>query len=81
VSSNGYCETLRHLAEEFSLSARLYAEAVARLTLTLGTGAEEYPQLRDAAHEAQERAEQARTAFEEHIASHQCISATRSAGL
>jgi hypothetical protein len=76
-----YCETLRHLAENFSLSARLYAEAVVRMTLTLSTEAPEYPRFREAAHEAHERAEQARVAFEEHIATHRCVEghATQSA--
>jgi hypothetical protein len=73
VPSNGYCETLRLLAEEFSLSARLYAEAVVRMTLTLSTEAAEYPRFREAAHEAHERAEQKRVAFEEHIATHRCV--------
>jgi hypothetical protein len=78
VPSNGYCETFRLLAEEFSLSARLYAGGVVRMTLTLSTESAEYPRFREAAHE---RTEHARVAFEEHIATHWCVEgrATQSA--
>jgi hypothetical protein len=67
------CETLRQLGEHFSLSARLYAEAVVNLTRLKRTAPEEYTRLREAAHQAQDRAEQARAAFEEHLLEHKCM--------
>jgi hypothetical protein len=59
------------LANEFAISARLYAEAV--VFLTSGVAAESnFAELRMAARRAHERAEEARVAFEEHLARHGC---------
>jgi hypothetical protein len=72
------CEILQHLAVRFSVNARLYAEAVVHLTTIQRLEPEEYAQLREAAHKALDRAEQAGVAFEQHLAKHKCT-ATRTA--
>jgi hypothetical protein len=72
----GCCKRMRQLAEDFSTSARLYAEAVAMCTRHTGMiSVDEYCRLRDNAKEARQRLEVTGTAFEEHIASHHCGSA------
>jgi hypothetical protein len=59
------------LANKFAISARRYAEAV--VILTSGVTSEwNFAELRMAARRAQERAEEARVAFEEHVARHGC---------
>ena len=65
------CTLRRELASEFATSARLYAEAVAILTSGLNYGLD-FENLRLAMRRAQERAEEARVAFEEHVARHAC---------
>jgi hypothetical protein len=67
------CQTLRQLGEQFSLNARLYAEAVVHLTRLKTMQPEEYSRLRETAHKAHERAERARVAFEEHLLAHKCM--------
>jgi hypothetical protein len=76
VEPNIYCDTFQLLAGRFSVNARLYAEAVVRLTTMQRMEPEEYARLREAAHQAQELAEQAGVAFEQHVAAHKCT-ATR----
>jgi DNA-binding response OmpR family regulator len=72
----GCCKRMRHLADDFSTSARLYAEAVAMFARHTGTiSTDEFRRLRDNAKEARQRAEVTRIAFEEHIDSHHCESA------
>jgi hypothetical protein len=63
------CHLRRELANEWSISARLYAEAVVNLTTGNGDG---FEKLRLAAREAQARAEASCVLFEEHVASHGC---------
>lgn len=65
------CAVRRDLANAFAISARLYAEAVVILTSGLTSGSN-FENLRMAARRAQERAEEARVAFEEHVAGHGC---------
>jgi len=65
------CAVRRDLANEFAISARLYAEAVVILTRGV-TSESNFEKLRIAARRAQERAELARVAFEEHVAGHGC---------
>jgi hypothetical protein len=67
------CEIRRQLAEQFATAARLYAEAVVLCThepLWMASG--EHKRLRLSARRAQERAESARCAYEEHLDSHGC---------
>jgi hypothetical protein len=67
------CAVGRRLSEEFSLAARLYAEAVARLTGDLVTASgRDYQRLCDAVEQAQARSELAGRKFKEHVASHGC---------
>jgi 3-deoxy-D-arabino-heptulosonate 7-phosphate (DAHP) synthase class II len=65
-----HAETARHLAEQFAIAARLYAESVAQLTrdaLTSSPSGEEYARLAGATSEALRTAEAAGVAFEEHV--------------
>ena len=59
------------MANEFATCARLYAEAVVILTSGV-TRESDFENLRVAAQRAQVRAEEARVAFEEHVAGHGC---------
>jgi len=69
----GCCAIRRRLAEQFAIAARLYGEAVVLYTGFEGPTADvEYIHLRDAAREAQQRAEVARVLFEEHVDLHRC---------
>jgi hypothetical protein len=65
------CAIRRDLSNEFAICARLYAEAVVTLTSGVTSGSN-FEKLRVAARRAQERAEIARVAFEEHVAGHGC---------
>ena len=65
------CGVRRDLANDFATCARLYAEAVVILTSGITSGSD-FEELRVAARRAQERAEEARVAFEEHVAGHGC---------
>jgi len=53
------------------MSARVYAEAVVILTSGVTSGSN-YADLRMIARRALERAEEARVAFEKHVAGHGC---------
>jgi hypothetical protein len=65
------CEIRRHLAEEFAIAARLYAEAVVSLTCESGIMPhEDYSRLREAAEMAQLNVEAACRAFQEHVDLH-----------
>jgi hypothetical protein len=64
----------RELAEQFATGARLYSEAVVRLT-SVGVSGRVYDELRAAAIEAQRGAEAAQIAFEEHVETHGCDAA------
>jgi hypothetical protein len=59
------------LADEFAIAARLYAEAVVKFTKTVRSEAN-FKELSKRAKKAQERAELARVAFEEHVFLHRC---------
>jgi hypothetical protein len=78
VGPSIYCETFQLLAGRFSVNARLYAEAVVRLTTMQTMEPEEYARLLRAAHEAQEFAERAGLAFEQHVAAHKCTATRQS---
>jgi hypothetical protein len=65
------CAVRLDLANKFAISARLYAEAVVILTSVVTSGSN-YADLRMTARRAQEHAEEARVAFEEHVAGHGC---------
>jgi len=62
------CEAGRQLAEQFAISARLYAEAVVMLTCNFSS--EDYRRLQTDADEARQRSEDTRLAFEEHLKLH-----------
>jgi hypothetical protein len=66
-----HCRVRRELAEQFATIARLYSEAVVRLT-SAGVSGRVYDELRAAAIEAQRRAETAQIVFEEHVETHGC---------
>jgi hypothetical protein len=66
------CSMRQKLAQEFATAARLYAEAVALVTGSDTMANDPYIRLRNAARAAQDRAETARIAFEEHLDSHRC---------
>jgi len=65
------CALRRDLATEFATSARLFAETVVILICD-GHPGSNFENLRMAMRRAQERAEEARVAFEEHVARHAC---------
>jgi hypothetical protein len=71
-ASKPNCETKRRLADEFATAARLFAEAVVLFTCRDSRSKDEYNRLRNASRAAQEQAEIARIAFEEHVDSHGC---------
>ena len=67
------CETRRQLAEQFAITARLYNESVVVLTRSAGRmSPQEWDSLRKGAEQAQQRAEAAGLAFEEHVDWHRC---------
>jgi len=72
LESNPCCDIRRKLAEQFSVHARLYSEAVVTLTRLKSLTQAEYAKLREAAEKAQERAELASVQFEEHVERHRC---------
>jgi len=63
------CRKRRELADQFAISARLYAEAVVMLAQARG---EEFDGLIRSADATRERMEAARMAFEEHVREHGC---------
>jgi hypothetical protein len=69
---DGICPTKRRLGEEFAESARLYYEAVARLTQQELIQSCAAQQLRTTAAETHLRTEAARLALEQHLNSHGC---------
>jgi hypothetical protein len=71
-NNTGAChEKRRQLGEQYAISARLYTEAVVRLTQNSGTMPyEEYARLYEAAEKARRDSEAARIAFEGHADSH-----------
>jgi hypothetical protein len=69
------CEIRRQLADQFSISARLYAEAVVNLAVS-SISQEEYIRLCRRAKDAQRRAEAASVAFEEHVDLHRCFNSS-----
>jgi len=72
LQSNQCCDIRRKLAEEFSVHARLFSEAVVQLTSYTVLAPERYAKLREAVEKAQTRAEQASVQFEEHVERHRC---------
>jgi hypothetical protein len=66
------CEVCYQLAEQFAINARLYSEAVVLLTRDPAMAGTEYEELREAAIQAQTRAEAAGIRFEEHVDTHRC---------
>jgi len=72
LESNHSCDIRRKLADDFSVHARLYSEAVVVLTTLQSLTPDAYAKLREAAEKAQERAQEASVKFEEHIEKHRC---------
>jgi hypothetical protein len=72
LESNHCCDIRRKLAEQFSVTARLYSEAVVTLTRFQSLTQAEYAKLREAVEKAQERAQEASVRFEEHVERHRC---------
>jgi hypothetical protein len=67
------CGEKARLASEYQATAQRYADVVADLNRKMGTSAKtEYERLSRAADEARVKSEQARLAFEQHIADHNC---------
>jgi len=60
------------LADQFATVVRLYAEAVVDFTVSARVSHDEYRRLLHVAEAAQRRSEEARVAFEDHVALHQC---------
>jgi len=60
------------LADEFATAARLYADAVVRLTTANIMPQAQYERCREAAEVAGIRVAQASTAFGEHVSLHHC---------
>ena len=65
------CRARRELADQYAISARLYAETVVLLTRNPTTG-QKFEGLCRTAHEVWDRMEAARLAFEEHARTHGC---------
>jgi len=70
-----YCAKRKHLAEAFSTSARLYAEAVVALTRSSAQPLSErdYRILRRKVRQAHQQASNMMAMFEDHLAFHQCF--------
>jgi hypothetical protein len=64
------CSVRQKLASEFAISARQFAEAATLLAQS--SSRLDFERLSGAAQQAQERAERARVAFEEHVREHGC---------
>jgi hypothetical protein len=65
------CQVNRQLADEFSIAARLYAEAVVALARNYASlSPDEYGRLKKAVEEAQHRSEAMRIVFQENVESH-----------
>ena len=71
------CELRRQLAEKFATAARLYVDTVVLFTRYPTNSQHDYNRLLAATEKAQERAQAAAVAFEEHVASHQCATTER----
>lgn len=73
ASKANCCEIKRRMADEFALAAGLFAQAVVLFTSSDDrVSNDEYNRLGAASRAAQERAELARMAFEEHVNCHGC---------
>jgi|CZKL01.1.fsa_nt_gi hypothetical protein len=57
---------------EYDTATSKFSEAVRELHRRMGTSKEEYNRLERASNEARVKSEQARLAFEQHIAAHRC---------
>jgi hypothetical protein len=68
------CDVRHRLAEQFAMTARLFAEAAAHMAGLVDSDGE-YVQWREKTEAAQRRAETAYIALEEHIDQHRCTSA------
>ena len=77
MPTSAYCIVGRQLADQFAISARLYAEAVVNLT-TMGTSPEEYVRLFQNASDTQGRSKAAFIAFDQHMRLHHCRDSARS---
>jgi hypothetical protein len=67
------CEEKVRLTEDYRAATAAFAEAVLELQRRIGTSTSaEYDSLRRISDEARVKSEQARLAFEKHIAAHQC---------
>ena len=80
MQMHAYCATRQRLADEFAISARLYAEAVVKLTTT-DTSPDEYTQLCSEATDAQDRSRAAFAAFVEHVHMHRCRNSPQARGI
>jgi len=68
---NASCCTRRELAERFSTCARLYSEAVVRLT-GVSSHDPNFQRLFEGEHEARQELETARIQYQEHVTRHGC---------
>jgi hypothetical protein len=67
------CPEKEKLASEYQTATTKFAEAVRQLQLKIGTATRaEYERLQRISDEARLKSEQARRAFEQHIAGHAC---------
>jgi len=71
AASSLSCRARRQLADQYAISARLYAETVVILTRDPTTG-QAFEGLCRSAHEVWDRMEAARLAFEAHARTHDC---------
>jgi hypothetical protein len=67
------CLEKERLANEYEVATAKFAEAVGQLRSKIGTSVRlEYERLQRVADEARLKSEQARLAFEQHMAAHNC---------
>jgi hypothetical protein len=67
------CLEKERLANEYQAATAKFAEAVGQLRSNIGTSIRpEYERLQRVSDEARLKSEQARLAFEQHIAAHKC---------
>jgi hypothetical protein len=67
------CLEKERLANEYEAATAKFAEAVGQLRSKIGTsGRADYEQLQRVSDEARLKSEQARLAFEQHMAAHKC---------
>jgi hypothetical protein len=68
-----FCEEKARLAKEYDAATAKFSEAVRDLLRRAGTSPkDEYDRLERSCNEARMKSEQARLAFEQHLAGHRC---------